>query len=124
MSNNNTQISPLIYENIDFLKSVAKTKSINKRKKILSKASTSQLLTLVEISLNILKSRFKLTARQKNRILPYTDFVRKLSRVRSEKGARNLVQKGGGYGLKALPAILTPIILEVLRNIITKSNGG
>jgi len=122
MSNNNTQISPLIYENIDFLKSIVKTKSINKRKKILRKATTSQLLSLVEISLNILKSRFKLTARQKNRILPYTDFVRKLSRARSEKGARNLVQKGGG--LSALPAIITPIILEVLRNIITNSNGS
>ena len=120
MSSNST-LSPLIYDNIDFLKTLAKTKSVNKRKKILHKATTSQLLSLVEISLNILKSRFRLTTRQKNRILPYADFVRKLSRARSERGAKNLVQKGGS--LSVYPALLTPIILEVAKKLLINENG-
>jgi len=119
---NGPKFGPLIYDNIEFLKSLAKTKSVNKRKKILQQSTTSQLLSLVEICLNILKSRFTLTTRQKKRILPYADFVRKLSRVRSERAAKNIVQKGSG--LSVYPALLTPIILEVVRHILTKENGN
>lgn len=119
---NDPKITPLIYDNIGFLKSLAKTKSINKRKQLLRKATTSQLLSLVEISLNIVKERFRLTTKQKNRLLPYADFVRKLSRVRSERAAKTVVQKGSG--LSVYPPLLIPIILDVARNILTKKNGN
>lgn len=118
---NGPKIGPLIYDNIDFLKTLAKTKSVNKRKKILKAATTSQLLSLVEISSNILKARFRLTARQKKRILPYADFVRKLARVRSERSAKNIVQKGSG--ISVYPALLIPIILEVAKTLLSNKNG-
>ena len=110
-------INQNIYDNINFLKVVSKTKSIRKRNRILRKATPLELLAIIESALNIVKSQFKLTTRQKNRILPHLCFFRRLSRIRSERGARQLVQKGDGV---ALPAILTPIIIEVLHKILSR----
>ncbi|KAF7636007.1 hypothetical protein Mgra_00004588 [Meloidogyne graminicola] len=64
--------------------------------------------------------RFRLTTRQKKRLIPYAEFVRHMSRVRSERGARHvLTQKGGGVGVFA--ALLTPVLLEMAKSIY-KSN--
>ena len=76
-----------VCQNINFLKLLARTRSIRRQKKLLSLASTSELLSIVEVALNIIKGRFNLTTRQKNRLVPFADFVRSLSRVKSEKGA-------------------------------------
>jgi hypothetical protein len=106
------KISQLVCDNYDFLKTLSKTKSLKKRQKLLKKATTPQLLSIAEICLNIVKARFRLTQRQKKRMLPYADFIRRMSRVRSERGAKQIVQKGSG--LQTLfPALLTPIILEL-----------
>jgi len=52
--------------------------------------------------------------------LPYADFVRRLSRARSERGARKLVvQTGSGIGA-LFPALLTPILIELARDLINK----
>jgi len=109
-------INQNIYDNIEFLNALTKTKSPQKRKYLLQNATTLELLAIVEIALNIVKSRFKLTTNQRNKILPHVQYLRQLSRIRSENGARNLVQKGSGF---ALSAILTPIVIEVLHKIIS-----
>jgi hypothetical protein len=103
------------------LKTLSKTKSINKRNKILKNATTDQLLCLVEICLNIVKSRFKLTTRQKKRLLPYADYIRRLSRIRSENTAKRLIQKGSGLG-PLFAALLTPIIIEITKNLSKNTN--
>ena len=114
----NSKISPLVCNNKNFLLHLARTKSQNKRKRLLKSACASELLALVEICLNILRSRFNLTTRQKKRLLPYADFVRRLSRARSERGARKLVvQTGSGIGA-LFPALLTPILIELARGLI------
>ena len=114
-------MNPLIYQNHNFLKSLARTKSINKRNKICKNATTEQLLCLVEICLNIVKSRFKLTTRQKKRLLPYADYIRRLSRSRTENTAKRLIQKGGGLG-HIFSALLTPIILETSKHLLKNTN--
>ena len=120
----NTNISPLVQINAQFLHSLARTKSDNNRKKLLRKADSDQLLSLVEICLNILNSRFHLTTRQKKRLLPYADFVRRLSRKRSERGARNLlIQKGSGAG-PLFAALLTPILIDLARSVTSKVLGS
>ena len=105
-----------IKSNIDFLRSLARTRSERKRKRLIKQATPEQLLALVEISLNIVKSCFTLTTRQRKRLLPYADAVRRLARLRTEQSARKfLVQRGGGIitgGL--LSALLTPIVLEII----------
>jgi hypothetical protein len=49
--------------------------------------------------------------------MPYADFVRRMSRARTEIGTKKLiVQKGSGSaGLFA--ALLTPILIEIARSI-------
>jgi hypothetical protein len=110
-------VNQLVRDNADFLKILARTKSNKKQRRLLRLATTNQLLTLTEICFNIVKERFKLTKRQKNRLIPYTEFVRHMSRVRSERGARNVInQKGGSVGTFA--ALLTPVLLELAKKYI------
>uniref|UniRef100_A0A914LBI4 Uncharacterized protein n=1 Tax=Meloidogyne incognita TaxID=6306 RepID=A0A914LBI4_MELIC len=72
---------------------LAKTKSQRKLQHLLRLTNTDQLLAISEICLNIIKARLKLTPRQKKRLIPYADFVRKMSRIRSEVGARKILNQ-------------------------------
>lgn len=113
-------IGQVVHDNIDFLRALAKTKSERKRRRLLRHAGAEQLLSLIEICLNILCSRFHLTTRQKKRLMPHADFIRRLSRKRTERGARKVLnQKGNGAG-GLFAALLTPIILEIARQSIYK----
>ena len=112
-----SQLPDTIDQNFKFLQSL-KTKSFKKQHKFLKLATSQELLSLVEIALNIVRSRFRLTGRQRTRLLPYANFVRKLSRSRTERGARQILQKGAGIPLTAL---ITPIILEAIRYLATKN---
>lgn len=115
------KISQLIFDNAEFLKALARTRSIRKRKRLLKYAGADQLLALVEICLNILLARFRLTTRQRKRLLPHAEFVRKLARRRTERSARQLlVQKGSGIG-GLFASLLTPIIIELAKNTIFRN---
>lgn len=121
--NQHVKIGKTVCENTEFLRALACTKSCRKRKKLLRTASSDQLLSLVEICLNIVQSRFHLTTRQKKRLLPYADFVRRMSRVRSERGARRLLNKqigGGIIGVPLIAALVTPILMELAKSIISE----
>jgi hypothetical protein len=108
-----------VIDNFEFLKTIAATKSENKQKLLLSKATADQILALTEIALNIIKSKFLLTPRQKLKLLPHVNFVRRLGRVKTEKNARKIVQKGSGVGIAAL---LAPIVVEGIKYLIEKKN--
>jgi len=109
-------VSQIVKENSKFLSILSRTKSQRKINRLLRLSTTNQLLALVEICLNIVKARINLTKCQKKRLLPYADFVRKMSRIKSEKGARKtLNQKGGGIGTFA--ALLTPVLIELARSL-------
>ena len=116
--NQQPKISQLVCSNSNFIRTLARTKSQQKRRKLLRRACSEQLLTLAEICLNIVRSRFRLTTRQKKRLLPYADFVRQISRIRSERGARKvIVQKGSGLP-GFFPALLAPILLQLIQEVI------
>lgn len=118
-SNNNNNIGPVVSDNYAFLRTLSRTRSMQRRRRLLKKANTHQLLALAEICLNIVRNRFRLTTRQKMRMVPFVDFIRRLSRVRSERGARKLViQKGSGLGINLFPALLTPIIYELSKRLL------
>ena len=118
--NQTTPIPERVREQLQFLRALARSRSENKRRQLLKKADISQLVCLAEIALNILKSKFKLTSRQKKRLIPHAEFVRRLGRLRTEKGARKLlVQKGAGH-IGLLSALLTPIILEIGKSLLKK----
>ena len=110
-------VGPRILENYSFLRKISKSKSDSKRLNALRNASSDELLALVEICSNILSSNFNLTTRQKKKIVPFANYIRKLSRIRSESGARKfVVQKGSGL---FLPSLLIPVIAEAARYIIS-----
>ena len=105
-----------VYKNLDFLKKLSKTRSLKKREKLFKEATKEQLFLLVEISYNILNGYFPLSLKQKLRILPYAQFVRKLGKTRTEKKAREIVQRGGG--LINFAPLLLPIITKAIKGII------
>jgi len=107
------RIGESVFNNLSFLNSLVKTKSEKKRRRLLRLATTSELLSIVEIAINIIKARFHITTRQRKRLVPYVEYIRRLARARSESGARKIVQKGGSFGLVAL---LTPIIIEAIKH--------
>ena len=109
--------SQLICENKDFLRSLALTKSEKRIRKLLRKADTNQLLSIVEIYLNLVKSYFKLTTRQKNRLLPHVEFIRQMSRARSERGVKKILRQKG-EGISVFAALFTPILLELARALV------
>jgi hypothetical protein len=114
----NRIVGPRILENYDFLKNIAKTNSDKKRLKFLRDANSDELLALVEVCSNILSSNFWLTKRQKEKILPYANYIRKLSRVRSESTARRVSQKGGAFIFSSL---LIPVLAEAARLLISSA---
>jgi hypothetical protein len=116
-------IGSRIIVNLPFLKRLCRCSSERSRWKLLRRASADQLLSLVEISTNLLRPNcFFLTKRQKNRLTPFATTVRGLSRIRSESGARRYTIQRGGGGFFA--ALLAPILLEASRHLISKLVGG
>jgi hypothetical protein len=114
------QINPIICENKDFLKKLSKTKSSIKRHKLLKNATKEQLLAIAEISLNIVKSRFPLTKCQKQKLIPYANIVRQMSRLRSQKGAKKLIIQKGGGAAGLFSSLLTPILIELAKSLYIK----
>ncbi|KAL3110838.1 hypothetical protein niasHT_014776 [Heterodera trifolii] len=90
-----------VLDNYEYLKSLGRTTSHKKRRHLLSTAGCEELLTLVEICLNLLNGSFCLTRKQKQKLLPFANTIRRLARVRSEQSARKLIlqqqpqQEGG-----------------------------
>jgi hypothetical protein len=114
MRRNRVLVGTRIQENKNFLNAIIKTASEKRRYNILKGATAEELLSLVEICHNILRSRFHLTARQKTRLAPHAVFIRKLGGARREHTARTLIQKGAGFPYRTL---VRPILLEASRQV-------
>jgi len=104
-------VGPRVGLNLQFLNKLSRSASDKNRWKILKNASCDEILTLVEICYNILKGGFCLREQQKVKLLPHVSVVRRLSRARSEVGARKIVQKGGSC--EFLKSLLNPVIRAV-----------
>lgn len=108
----------IVYDNLDFLKKISKIKSAEERNLLLANASTEEILAILECTINILKYRVKLTNNQKIRLGKHAIFLRELSRKRSEKSVRKIIQQGEGG---VLPALLIPIIAQAIASLLTKN---
>lgn len=111
------QFPSYIKDNYDFLKGLSATKSDKKKNKLLQNAGVEQILGIVEICLNVLRSNFQLTKKQRKKLSKHADFYRALSRSRTEKTARTRIQQGSGI---ALGAILIPVLGALAEHLITK----
>lgn len=109
-----------VLDNYDFIRVLSSTRSPMKCTRLISGASDDQLLAIVEVALNILKSRFQLKPSQKRRLVPLASEIRRLSRARTANTARQIVQIGGN---PLLSALLVPVVLEVGRYLLER-NGA
>lgn len=101
--------------NVEFLKQLVATRSPRNRQDLLRGASADEILTIVEVCVNVLRARFPIKAKERARLKNHATYLRKLSRVRSEKSARHLLQVGEGIPMAAL---LVPVIAEIARQLI------
>lgn len=108
-----------IKENSDFFKKLSRTKSDKKKYKYLSSASPDQILAIVEICANILKSNFELNLRQRRKLSKYAEYYRTIARSRTEKTARHRIQHGGQA--IALASILAPILGSLAQHVLDKT---
>ena len=117
--------SELITTNAKFVKTLATARSRERRKHLIRNASTSQILALVEIALNLLQGRVPIRASHKQSLGPHATTIRRLSRVRSDRAARKVLlrseqqqpqQQGSGpFAVASLISrILVPFLIDAL----------
>lgn len=117
-------IGESVKNNTEFLRGLARSKSLAHRKQLISTASVEQLLAIVEIALNILRSRLPLRSRQRRRLSSSANDIRALSRVRSARSAQRILlaserqaavdqQHGRGAPL-AIAGLLSSVLLPYL----------
>ena len=107
-----------IQRNKVFLHRLALTRSPAVRKQLLDNATSDELLAVLEACLNILQFAFPIKPSQRKRLLPHAPFLRKLSRARSERSVRNILQTGGGGVFSAL---LLPVLSAVVGSLISSN---
>lgn len=119
-------IGDRVLRNYEFLNKLARTRSKDVARELIDKATSDQLLAIVEICSHVLTD-FVLTSKQKKKLIPYAPFVRKLRRVRSEKGAKRVIQQGSGLvsrsqtgGFGFLPSLLIPVLVEAASSLLSK----
>ena len=83
--------SPLVQHNSKFLFTLSAARSPNRRISLIQTANTEELLALVEIALNVLKSRIPVRAQQKERLKAQAASIRHLSRSRNSDSARKIL---------------------------------
>lgn len=108
-------VGPNFLANFDYLKKISCTKSPKKFHKLLEDAPPEVLLCITEAALNILKNNFKLKNSQLEKLKPHAKIVREISRSRTPKKTKTLIQSGNGFPA-ALPLLL-PILIEVAKII-------
>ena len=105
-----------VMRNKVFLRKLALTKSPAKRKQMIDNATRDELLAILECSYNILNFNFKLRPAQRKKLAPHAAYLRKLSRTKSEKNVRRILQRGGGGVFSAL---LLPVLSTVVGSLIS-----
>ena len=129
-------LSDLVINNADFLRQLStssrqRRSGAGTRRDMISRATTEQLLSLVECCFNILKARVPLNTAQKRRIARHAQHVRALARARSARSARNILMGRGaldggdqkGRGVLPVAAAISQIILPLLHDYIYKSRN-
>jgi len=116
---NEYSFSPYIRENSEFLQKLVRIKSENKKRALLVSATPEQILAIVEICANILKSNFILTKAQKRRLARYAEYYRSIARARTERTARTRIQQGGQA--TAIGALLVPVLSALASQLLEKA---
>lgn len=115
------KIGPRIVNNITFLHTIAKANKSDTRR-LLKKATSDQLLAIIEIAYNLLRGKLRLNSRQKQILRPLANVIRHISQLRNEQEARRLIQTGGAI-VPAIVAIVSTLLAEAVRSLASE-NGS
>ena len=115
--------SPLIKANQQFIKTLAASRSLERRKHLIRAANRDQILTLVEIALNLLRNRIPIRANQKQRLQAQAPCIHRLSRVRSERSARQILlnsehRQQQGKGPVAIAGLVSKLLIPFLIDLL------
>lgn len=114
-------VSERVLRNREFLERVARTRSAHRRHRYIEEADADQLLAIVECCFNVLRARLPLTRHQRARLAEHATHIRRISRVRTERSARKVIQSGDGI---AIATLLIPVLAEAARAIFSSAAGG
>ena len=112
-------MSLLLKHKLIELKTLKRIKCRKKRNKILKNASNDLIECIVQCAYNVLSGKVHLSAKDKNKLKPYSTVIRKLAEMRDVKPTRKLLIQRGGF----LPSLIAPVLTvaaTLLSNLITK----
>lgn len=107
-----------VLHNFQFLKKLLRTRSADRLREYVRNASPDELIAIRDTAVNVLRKRFPLTTKQKERLRPYADTAVNVARARTEHSVRRNIQIGGNAFVAAL---LAPIIVEAARALLHKN---
>lgn len=130
-------VGPRTRRNFSFLYTIYSTPSVKQRWNFIQNATREELLAIIDICTNLNRSSFRLTAKQRRRLEKYREQMRRLSRVRSESGARAIIQNGEGLHINPLAkrkrdrlkvvqrggflqALLVPVLTELAAEVVDR----
>jgi hypothetical protein len=119
----NYKFTPYVKDNIEFLQKLARTKSDKKKNSIVLQASAEQVLAILEICANIVRTNFILSMSQRKKLAEHAEFYRSLVRSRSVKTARNRIQTGSGVAIASLLVpVLSVLADHLMQKVLPKNN--
>ena len=102
-------VGDIVQQCKEFLWKLATTKSDRKYYRTVANASDEELLSVVEISLNILRGCYKPRRNYMKKLVDDADFVRKLARARTPRAVKRLLREGDQSTLQSL---ILPVLKE------------
>jgi hypothetical protein len=125
-------IGPRANRNLDFLIQLSLDRSPKRRWSMINTASEDELMAVLDVCANVIRKRFDIDKKYRDRVKRHMENMKKLSRVRSTRGAVRAIQMGEGITINMnarrkrdrlkvqrgsgafLPAVLLPVLLELV----------
>jgi len=104
-------------KNVKFLRHLRGVRSERERMRLINGAKPDQIFAIMDAANNILNGRFPMTKDRRARLIPFGPQIRKLSKARTDKNARMIMQDGGG---SFVPALLAPVLIHIGSHLVDK----
>lgn len=107
-------VGKVVLRNIKYLRRLAQTKSARVRETLIKNASEEQLLAILEVCLNVLRFRVRVSLPARRKLAHHAAQLRRLSRARTASSVRRILKSSSGSIFRPL---LQPVLTQVGRVI-------
>ena len=105
-----TSARPKAIQHREFLTLLGKSKQPRRRKMLLEAASSSEIRSIAECALNLLKNRINLSSSQKRKLKRHKETLRYVAKKNTNiKKKRRALQQRGGFLTSLLPLAITAL---------------